>query len=78
MIENVTPRFVTSTLVEATADAVTITWGLGDEIPRSADYFRYSVTYYGADETEALRQAHSANGVVRWFDEGGPHKDGDE
>lgn len=50
MIENVTPRFVTSTLVEATADAVTITWGLGDEIPRSADYFRYSVTYYGADE----------------------------
>lgn len=46
MIENVTPRFVTSTLVEATADAVTITWGLGDEIPRSADYFRY----YGADE----------------------------
>jgi hypothetical protein len=44
-----TPRYVTSVLMEETEDSVVVTWGLGDVVPGSVDYFGFEVYYYGVD-----------------------------
>lgn len=41
------PRIVTSVLVEADTDSVTVTWGLGGQVDASAvEFFGYGVYYY--------------------------------
>ena len=44
-----TPRYVTSVLMEEKEDSVVVTWGLGDVVPGSVEYFGYEVYYYGVD-----------------------------
>jgi len=45
----VLPRAVKSVLVEEAAGTVTVTWGLGDVVAESAEYFGYGMDYYGTD-----------------------------
>ena len=43
------PRYVTSVLMEEIEDSVVVTWGLGDVVPGSVEYFGFEVYYYGVD-----------------------------
>lgn len=43
------PQYLTSAMLEERNGAVTLTLGLGDEIPGEVDFFGYGIDYYGPD-----------------------------
>lgn len=47
MTDKLLPREVTSVLVEEGDGSVTVTWALGEPVPREFEYFGYAVDYYG-------------------------------
>ncbi len=49
------PQYLTSAFVEERDGSVTVTLGLGDEIPVDAEYFGYGIDYYDRDGNEGKR-----------------------